>query len=130
MRARGVLKCKQDTNLQRSEVSSVTAGIGDLYFMQPIATTPAICARGYGGRSGRRRGGMVLALALMVLLNASAAIAADDGAKAPPLLSAPRAAAPKPPRPADAKAASYESCMTLARNDPTAGRKQAEEWQK
>ena len=35
-----------------------------------------------------------------------------------------------PPRSAEADAASYESCMKLAREDPAAGRKQAQEWQK
>jgi tetratricopeptide (TPR) repeat protein len=82
-----------------------------------------------GGGKGRTA---AIALAVPVLLNLpGAAIAAQqDRPNAPPLLSAPPATVPKPLRPADSDAASYESCMKLARDDPAAGRRQAQEWQK
>jgi tetratricopeptide (TPR) repeat protein len=80
------------------------------------------------GKRGRRAA--ALALALPVLLTASA-VAAEDRATAPPLLSAPPAASPSGrPRSAEAEAASYERCMKLARAEPEAGRKQAQEWQR
>jgi tetratricopeptide (TPR) repeat protein len=79
--------------------------------------------------SGRGRATAV-GLALPVLLHASAAtVAAQDRLKAPPLLSAPPAAVQKGLRSAETDAALYERCMTLAREKPEAGRKQAREWQ-
>ena len=74
---------------------------------------------------------IVLGLALTALLQTPAvALAADDRAKPPPLLSAPPAAAPSgPPRSAEADAAAYDRCMKLARDEPEAGRKQAQHWQ-
>src|SRR4051812_29083761 len=73
-----------------------------------------------------------IALGLSVLLvSAVPAVGADGRGKAPPLLSAPPVAAmPGPPRSAEANAASYERCMKLARAEPEAGRRQAQEWQR
>jgi tetratricopeptide (TPR) repeat protein len=83
----------------------------------------------YGSGKGRAA---AIALVLPVLLPASAAaVMAQDRRSAPPLLSAPPATPiPGSPRSAEADAASYERCMTLARTDPAAGRKQAQEWQR
>ena len=74
---------------------------------------------------------VVVGLALLACLNASAdGLAAEDRLKAPPLLSAPPApATPGPPRSAEADAALYERCMKLAREDAAAGRKEAQDWQ-
>src|SRR3954447_209589 len=80
---------------------------------------------------GRGRGrAAAIGLALLALLQASAsAVAAEDRNSAPPLLSAPPAPATAAvPRSAEADAAAYERCMTLAREKPEAGRKQAQEW--
>lgn len=83
-------------------------------------------ARAVASRSGVGRGrAEALALALPVLLQASAVVA-EDRDSAAPLLSAPPATAA--PRSAEADAAAYERCMTLAREKPEAGRKQAQEW--
>lgn len=66
----------------------------------------------------------------IALLAASAAFAATPGEAAGlPLLTAPPGAPTGPPRPADADAATYARCMTLARNNPAAARKLAEGWQ-
>jgi tetratricopeptide (TPR) repeat protein len=80
--------------------------------------------------SGRARA-IAIGLALPVLLTASVmALAGEEPSQSVPLLSAPPAAAPLgPPRSAEADAAAYESCMTLARAKPEAGRKQAQEWE-
>jgi len=72
----------------------------------------------------------IIALTLAGLLNAPAATAAEDRVPSPPLLSAPPAVGPRPVRPADSDATSYDTCMKLARDDPAAGRKQAQDWQK
>src|SRR3954453_21863531 len=79
--------------------------------------------------NGRGRGlAAAIGLALLAPLQASAsAVAAEDRDSAAPLLSAPPATAP--PRSAEADAAAYERCMTLAREKPEAGRKQAQEWE-
>jgi tetratricopeptide (TPR) repeat protein len=75
---------------------------------------------------------VAIPLALSVLfIIAAPARGADDRLKAPPLLSAPPAASlPGPPRSAQADAALYERCMALAREEPEAGRKRAQEWQR
>src|SRR5215218_7704749 len=76
----------------------------------------------------------VLALLAMVL-GSTAALAAEptdlaDPETGPRLLTAPprRAAPGKPPRSAEADAATYERCMKLARENPAAARELADSW--
>src|SRR3954468_24112534 len=80
---------------------------------------------------GRGRAAAVAGGLSALFFSVAPALAAEERPKAPPLLSAPPAAAkPGSPRSANADAAAYERCMRLAREEPEAGRKQAEEWQK
>lgn len=73
-----------------------------------------------------------LATTVPLLLSAAAAAWAAEtaGPAGPNLLTAPpREAAPgKPPRPADADAATYERCMKLARDNPAKAKELAESW--
>jgi tetratricopeptide (TPR) repeat protein len=80
--------------------------------------------------SGKRRGRTAaLALALPVLPIAFASPAVAQDRPRTPLLSAPPVAAPVgSPRSAEADAARYERCMALAREQPAAGREQAQDW--
>jgi tetratricopeptide (TPR) repeat protein len=81
--------------------------------------------------TGRGRVATVVVVLLALFIAVAPALAAEERPKAPPLLSAPPAVAmPGPPRSAEADAASYERCMKLARAEPEAGRKQAQEWQR
>jgi tetratricopeptide (TPR) repeat protein len=71
-----------------------------------------------------------LALALPVLLTASAAMVRAQDRPGTPLLSAPPAATLlESRRSAEADAAFYERCMVEAREKPEAGRKEAQDWQ-
>jgi tetratricopeptide (TPR) repeat protein len=76
---------------------------------------------------------LVRAIALCLLLAAADqapwALAAEAPAPAePPLLSAPRPLSVRPPRSAEIDAATYQRCLALARQDPAAARKFADEW--
>src|SRR5882762_3059162 len=69
----------------------------------------------------------------LVLVAAGTALAADSVEPAGPPLSAapPRSPAPRAPGPtrsAEADSATYERCMTLAKEDPAAARDLAETW--
>lgn len=76
------------------------------------------------------RTAFLLAIALApVGCGAAFAAEAQEPAGPPMMAAPPRPARPEPPRSAEAKAASYESCMNLARADPAAARKLALSWQ-
>jgi tetratricopeptide (TPR) repeat protein len=68
------------------------------------------------------------AMVAVVLLAAGAALAADPGG--PSLLTAPPRSSQAKPHAADADAATYDRCMKLARENPTAARDLATDWQK
>ena len=68
-------------------------------------------------------------LAVTIFSAAGAAAAADAPAPGElPLLSAPRTRPAVSPRAADAEAATYQRCLTLAKEDPAAAKKLAEGW--
>src|SRR5258708_15542824 len=78
---------------------------------------------------------LLRAVAMSSALVVSAAAFAGETAEpaGPPLSAMPPRAPPTPaprpmPRPADADAATYERCMTLARENPAAARDLAESW--
>ena len=71
-----------------------------------------------------------LAFTAACVLAGAALAAGSPEPAALPLLAAPGHASALPPRPADADAATYQHCMTLARDDPAAAHKLAEGWQK
>ncbi|HTT79915.1 MAG TPA: tetratricopeptide repeat protein [Stellaceae bacterium] len=80
-----------------------------------------------GGGAGMRPW-CVAALAV-ALLGAGGAVAAPaPGASNLPLLTTPEFPSPGPPHSAAADATTYERCMNLARDDPAAAKKLAEDW--
>ena len=70
-----------------------------------------------------------VAAVVLVFVGAGAALAAAPPKPAEPaLLSVPPPATPAPLHSADADAATYQRCMTLARDDPAAARTLAQHW--
>jgi tetratricopeptide (TPR) repeat protein len=76
------------------------------------------------------RRSLVAALAAALLGAGGALAAPSKDASDLPLLTTPEFPSPGPPHSAAVDAATYERCMTLARDDPAAARKLAEDWQK
>jgi len=72
---------------------------------------------------------LAVAFCMVVAAPGAALAAAPEGPAGQPLLSAPpRPPHSGPPRSSEADAAAYERCMKLAREDPAAARKLAQDW--
>ncbi len=76
------------------------------------------------------RRSLVAALAAALVGGGAAVAAPSQGTGDLPLLTTPELPSPGPPHSAAADAATYERCMTLARDDPAAAKKLAEDWLK
>jgi tetratricopeptide (TPR) repeat protein len=82
------------------------------------------------GHEQQMKLGYAVLLPLLLLVTAGAVAASSGEAGRLPLVTEPQFPSPGPPHSAAADAATYDRCMKLARDDPKAAERLAEDWRK